>query len=443
MSGKNSISSVVAALSLAAVPIAFCGPYSVSLDDPLNAFDSPVPGFVGPHGSGKTRIVIGLDDESNEIVIHPDNFVNPLFFAWAGEVVDYAASEFVQADFSDPSNALGPVTGDNWDVVSLGDMTSTQISDGVPPGTITLRLARPVRDLTGADFVVYENGIIAGTNESGAVAGQIFGELAYVEVSADGESFTRFPATSLTSSPVNAYGSFDATNIRNLAGKHANANGECWGTPFDLAELGLSEIQYIRIVDIPGSGALTDNEGRPIYDPSKTFGSGGFDLEAVGAISSLMNYGEWPQLETLPADKRGENTDADGDGVSNLLEYAFGRLPGIPDGAANLPEFRLVEVNGQPHGSIEFVRDERLIDLAYEVQASASLDENDWTTIARSSAGGALQALEGHAPVISESSAAPLASIGVLRKVSLRWESPVIAGARRFFRVKITINSPL
>jgi hypothetical protein len=431
----------VAAVLVAAGQLASGGPYSGALNDPTNLFDAPVPGFTGPHGIGKAKIITGLDAEGEPLVVNPDNFVYPLFFAWADEVVDYAPSEFVTADYSDPYYALGPVTGDNFDVVSLGDMGAQAIANGDPPGTITLRFAKPIRDLTGADFVVFENALIAENIESGAVAGQVFGELAYVEVSADGENFTRFPSESLTAAAVGGYGSIDATNVRNLAGKHCNAGGESWGTPFDLSELGLSEIQYIRLVDIPGTGAFTDSADRPIYDPHKTFGSGGFDLEAVGAISVGMTYGEWPQLETLAADKRGEADDPDGDGIANLLEYAFGRLPGIPESGENLPLCRMIDVDGQAHAAIEFVRDERLTDLVYEVQFSPSLAESDWTTIALSSGGGAVQAADGHSPVISEISASPLASIGVLRRVSVRETLPAAGIARRFFRVKVSISS--
>jgi hypothetical protein len=430
-----------AVLALTACPLASGGPYSAALNDPDNPFDAPVPGFTGPHGAGKARLVTGLDDEGEPLLVNPGNFVHPLFFAWADEVADHVPSEFVTADFNDPLFALGPVTGDNFHVVSLGDMTAAQIDNGDPPGTITVRFAKPIRDLTGADFVVFENALIAESNESGAVAGQVFGELAYVEVSADGENFTRFPAESLIAAAVGGYGSINATDLRNLAGKHNNAGGESWGTPFDLAQLGISEIQYIRLVDIPGSGAFTDHAGRPIYDPWKTFGSGGFDLEAVGAISIGMTYGEWPQLETLAADKRGEADDEDGDGIANLLEYAFGRLPGFPEGGENLPLCRMIDVDGQAHGAIEFVRDERLTDLVYEVQVSPSLAESGWTTIALSSGGGAVQAADGHNPVISETSASPLASIGVLRKVSVRETLSAAVNPRRFFRVKVSISS--
>ncbi|MDY7023630.1 MAG: PEP-CTERM sorting domain-containing protein [Cyanobacteriota bacterium] len=101
-------------------------------------------------------------------------------------------------------------------------------------------------------------------------------------------------------------GQINPTQVYNLAGKHIN-NGvvisedefvqTSWGIPFDLdvlAEvaqpdsLDLNNINFVRIVDIPGNGAFTDAEGNPIYDPWQTPipGSGGFDLEAIGVINA-------------------------------------------------------------------------------------------------------------------------------------------------------------
>lgn len=49
----------------------------------------------------------------------------------------------------------------------------------------------------------------------------------------------------------------------------------------------LNEINFVRIVDIPGNGAFLDSENRPIFDPWPTTPAdrGGFDLEAVGIIN--------------------------------------------------------------------------------------------------------------------------------------------------------------
>jgi hypothetical protein len=341
-------------------------------------------------------------------------------------------------NFNDPMAALGPVSGVFFDIVSLGDMSATAIVAGDPAGTLTLELARPVHDLTGADFVVFENGYISGGNDSGTGAGGVFAELAHVEVSADGENFTRFPSVSLTPSAVGPFGSVNATDLFNLAGKHVNSNGDSWGTPFDLASTGLERITHIRIVDIPGNGSFADGLGNPVYDPWKTSGSGGFDLEAIGGISAMMNYADWPLLEKLPEDRRGIDDDPDGDGIPNLLEYAFARLPWLREPAAGLASLRLVRDGVDAFAELEFMRDERLADLTYEVQFSTTLAAGSWTGLARGSAGGPLVPLAGQTPIIVETSASPIASIGVLRKVTVRDDVPLTTHDRRFYRVQVT-----
>lgn len=422
---------LVPALLGLALPAA-AGPYSAASNDPANAFDAPVPGFVGPHGVGKARIMTGWDEEG-EILLNPGNYLNPLFFGWASGVVSYQASETVS--FSDPTYGLGPVSGDNFDVVSLGD-SQAAITAPNAQGKITLSFAKPIRNLSGADFVIFENGHITVTNEGGAGIGGIFAELAYVEVSADGVIFVRLPATSLNTAlagiPIVGarFASIDPTNVHNLAGKHVNAFGESWGTPFDLSSAGLSQITHIRLVDIPGSGAYKDSADRPIYDAWKTIGSGGFDLEAVGAISVSMTYAEWPALQKLAPGRRTPLDDPDGDGVPNLLEYASGTLPWLAD--AVRPSF----VSGTGQAGLSFQRDERAGDLLHEVQFSE--DAATWVTLATSSGGASLQAAIGHTPVITDDSAGAVRSVGVVRRTTVSEVPP--AGAKRgFYRVKVTM----
>jgi hypothetical protein len=251
-------------------------------EDYSNPFDAGVPGFVGPAGDGITT--------SNA----PANYINPVFGAWATTVIDYSPGgdiNDISPDFTNAANALGEVTGDNFNIVSLGDLDQSQIDSNIQPGQITLGFNVTVSDKAGPDFAVFENGLMeAGT-------GKLFAELAYVEVSSDGTNFARFPSISMTTNLITTYKTIEARNIYNLAGKHSNAANGSWGTPFDLLTLScnplvqsnivdLSNINYIRIIDIPGTGDFTDSRNSPIYDPWLTSGSGGFDLEAVGVINS-------------------------------------------------------------------------------------------------------------------------------------------------------------
>ncbi len=177
-----------------------------------------------------------------------------------------------RATFGMPSNALGPAEGTSFDVVSLGDN-----------GVATLTFNRPIYNGPGFDFAVFENSF-----------SDTFLELAFVEVSSDGHRFVRFPAVSLTptNTQVGGFGTLDPTNIHNLAGKYRQG----YGTPFDLDDIAdssnidINNIRFVRIIDAVGTidpqYASYDSQGNIINDPYPTpFASGGFDLDAVGAIN--------------------------------------------------------------------------------------------------------------------------------------------------------------
>ncbi len=277
------------------------GPFSGPVGDPgnPNAYDEPIPGYLDANGDPSTNI--------------PGSVLNPIFVGWATGWEDYLPAPGVSGDWQHPGQATGASSNSHFDIVSLGDLNETQIDEGVPPGRVTLTFNTPITNGPGKDFAVFENGFIS-TGGAG-VAGEILGELAYVEVSSDGGSFARFPCVSLTPGPVGAYGTVDATGIYNPAGKHVNSyptgpSGGAWGTPFDLDDLlsddlviegvvDLTQITHMRLVDIPGSGAFHDSAtslidpatGLPwdtnhaVYDSWVTWGSGGFDLEAVGVLN--------------------------------------------------------------------------------------------------------------------------------------------------------------
>jgi len=256
------------------------GIYSTALSNQTpGAPDPGIPGFVGPAGDGITPTATN------------GNYVNPIFVGWADGVVSYLPAPNVASQWTDVSKTLGPVTGNNFDIASLGDLNAQQIADGVAPGQITLSFSMGIRNGPGADFAVFENGFISG--------GKIFAELGYVEVSTNGSDFARFPSVyTAATAPVGAYGTIDPTGVYNLVGKHVNAYGNSWGTPFDLQDLNthplvqngkvnLMQINYVRVVDIPGSGDFKDSLGNSIYDAWVTWGSGGVDLEAVGIIHAV------------------------------------------------------------------------------------------------------------------------------------------------------------
>jgi hypothetical protein len=187
---------------------------------------------------------------------------SPAFKAWATGQVNYLPGAGVSSPFNDPAKALGVAEGTNFDIVSLGDS-----------GQITLTFAKPIANGAGADFAVFENSF-----------SDTFLELAWVEVSNDGTNFVRFANHSLTANPVPFLGgSIDPTNLDGLAGKYRAG----FGTPFDLADLGLSQVTHVRLVDVIGNGTVFDSDNHVIYDPFPTSGSAGFDLDAVGVINQV------------------------------------------------------------------------------------------------------------------------------------------------------------
>jgi len=259
----------------------------------------------------------------------PNAVINPIFRSWATEVASYEPTPDVGYDWMNYTLALGPATGNQLDIVSLGDLTQEEINM-VITGQITLVFGDPfepnepnhIRDVNGYDFVVFENGFasIDSNLSDGYIAGEVFAELGYVEVSSNGIDFARFPSVSLTSGRVGPYGTVDITDIYNLVGKHPNGYGLCTGTPFDLSELksepnvqngtvDLNDIVYVRIIDIPGSGDFND-EGRKFIDPCTwpdwdyydanhhvydawvTIDSSGVDLEAIGVLHPQQYRGD-------------------------------------------------------------------------------------------------------------------------------------------------------
>lgn len=186
---------------------------------------------------------------------------DPAIIGWATGWTNYNLGSGPYLDYTDPDLALGSVQTGAYDVVNLGRN-----------GDLTLTFDTPIRDVPGYDFAVFENSFSDN-----------YLELAYCEVSSDGEHFVRFESDSLTAALTESY--IDPTDVDGLAGKYLQG----YGTPFDLAllndpQLDLQNIAYVRLVDVLGDGSNLDSSGDPIYDPYQDWLSNGFDLEAIAVI---------------------------------------------------------------------------------------------------------------------------------------------------------------
>lgn len=217
---------------------------------------------------------------------------SPLFVEWADNILPLGSGTY----FAPRGSASISLTGYNC----LGDLSAEEIAEGDSPGYLTVTFPRGIRNGHGADFAVFENGFKYGTPNG------LFMELAYVEVSTNGMDFARFPSISTNTGPVagsSPFAGYDTTNVFNLAGKHAGG----FGTPFDLENLlddqlvlaglvDINNIQFVKLVDIPGNGAFLDSLGNPILDNWMTSGSGGFDFRlpagmGVGVINAVPEPG--------------------------------------------------------------------------------------------------------------------------------------------------------
>lgn len=233
----------------------------------------------------------GLEGSSS---IHKDSSI---ISGWAQTCVvtrGYLNLEDTTATFS-----LGDVTSNyafsGADTMALdypSNAGSVSLGDG---GYALITFSGALKNDEGPDFAVFENAF-----QSAVPPYLYFLELAFVEVSSDGEHFVRFPAYSLTqdSLQTDTYGQTNPEHIHNLAGKYV-VN---YGTPFDLEDLkdstgiNLNRITHVKIIDVCGTinpaFASRDCQGRIINDPFPTaFASGGFDLNAVAAINFADNEG--------------------------------------------------------------------------------------------------------------------------------------------------------
>jgi hypothetical protein len=153
-----------------------------------------------------------------------------------------------------PEIVLG-APGGLMDVVSLGC-----------GGEIELELDPPIVDGPGADFIVFENPF-----------GFEFPEPGEVSVSIDGEDWHPYLCEPVTLEGCAGVTPTLAGPDSGLAPTDPEVAG---GDAFDLAEVGLSEVGFVRIVD--RSAEYWSPLGESYCSPPT--GAGGFDLDAVAAV---------------------------------------------------------------------------------------------------------------------------------------------------------------
>lgn len=249
-----------------------------------------------------------------------------------------------------PGILLGP-PGDS--LPTLGSLSVASLGRG---GQITLEFTdNVIVDGPGPDLILFENGFfVGGIPTSPEQEYRVAADLGRVQVSADGVTFFEFPFSrdALLMAGGSSLPSTLLLQLIGLSGITPTFTGNwtipddlrVWdpagvggvsgagGDAFDLADVGLTEARFVRIID---SGA-----------PTGLSGSGeGYDLDAVVALHSRPTApvtkdsdgdGLDDLAEVLFYGSRPDDPDTDGDGVEDGVEVASGRSP---VSAGDLPFF--------------------------------------------------------------------------------------------------------
>ena len=225
-----------------------------------------------------------------------DGEVNPAFVGWASACIDYSPAPGVAASWQTPEKTLGPVTGSNVDIASLGDWIKDEINQG----------ARPRRDHTVFRHADRRRRRSRFRRIRERVRFRRFGDLRGTRLRRRLQRRRIRSSASRPSPSPTAWSAGTARSIRRTCTtspastrtltavrSEPRSTWRNWRptTPSWRATWTLNAVRYVRIVDIPGSGDFKDSLGNPIYDAWVTWGSGGVDLEAVGVLNTVPEPG--------------------------------------------------------------------------------------------------------------------------------------------------------
>lgn len=206
--------------------------------------------------------------------------------------------------------------------------------------------------------------------------------------------------------------------LTTAAGTHAFATAPGLGSNWGDRKL-FAALPTLTAAELPDATALHVTTNKALKEMS------------VWVIDeSVRRWPEW-QAETfspveITAGTAADSADPDGDGLSNLLEYALGSGPRAPSPSASpivaLEDGFLV---------LRFTRTPAHPDVVLSVEASTDFtDPTRWSLIAQS-AGGA-ETISNGASAVTETDAGPLTAVRV------RDVLPITSGQRRFLRLRVT-----
>ena len=113
------------------------------------------------------------------------------------------------------------------------------------------------------------------------------------------------------------------------------------------------------------TSGMRAGETTNIFGPPTTFT---FFVEPLRPFESWQTN-HWPVYG--PDALVGPGADPDGDGVANLLEYAFNTNP-LQAGVTNLPVYSLTNIAGTTYAALSFLRKKTATDLVYHPEAATN-----------------------------------------------------------------------
>jgi hypothetical protein len=186
---------------------------------------------------------------------HPSPYATELVSFEPGDGAGFGEDALPDVVFG-PPRGKGESAG-SLDVLSLGKRGSIVLGFG----------PKSIVDGEGPDFVVFENAFWAGGDPAA-----VFAEPGEVSVSADGERWESFPCEA----EGDGAGRFPGCAGWTPALEYDPASAALdpavtGGDAFDLAELGLAEVRFVRVRDVSETGAPP---------------TAGFDLDAIGVVNA-------------------------------------------------------------------------------------------------------------------------------------------------------------
>ena len=126
-----------------------------------------------------------------------------------------------------------------------------------------------------------------------------------------------------------------------------------------------------RVIDIPaGTHVLRWSYDKDDYLSERE------DSAWLDRVRWERGFEQWATASAIPSAAAAAEADPDGDGAPNLLEYAFGRSPGTPDGLGSAVTVTSAAASGGSTGvvlELTFTRPPGLGDIRYVTEVSSDL----------------------------------------------------------------------